>query len=433
MDGFKKRYRWIVILAVLLLAGAYMARVIQVNQKYGKSSTEYLPDRAFKTWDGLEISMEEEKLYNIAAFLDKYPAAQRYYQYAGSIYEAYNDEEGIRDIENILCVEMKVRNLTEESRVIDPSNQYRLYSGAYGSGLTDYRVFEEVNQIGAALELRAGAEVSFLLCYDLNKKSFRKGSYEDLLERKFSILVHNFPDMQYITLEHLEYVAADEDAVSLYEQLVSADDSADPAVREDTQRATLLPLGGEYVTGGLCVSCDSIFVAYDNVHDYEGFDESMLPAILREETAAGQYSGAVDEEGNIMPMWSAVSQAFSDYKPSVVFVTLNLYNSSSRKKNIQKIYPYLYFYIGKNLNDVEMLPYTTCENVEITKTISSTSYEMEGYARGKITFAYYCVENDDYGVNLQSDPLWIDFNDTSVGKVNLKKGNPGKGIFMRIQ
>lgn len=433
MDRFKKIYKLPVILLVLLLAVLYTGRVIYVNSQWGKSTAAYLPDSGFETWNGLQISLGEEKIYHVAAFLDKYPAVQRYFRYEGSFYETYGGEDEVRAVENMLCVEMKVKNTSEEPQVISPPDEYRLHSGAY-ENLVDFRVFMDLNQTGNVLELRPGAETSFVLSYELNRKSFKKESYEHLLERDFSILIHGFPDMQYVALEHLEYEGADEEALAMYEQLVSADGIPDINGKEDTPPSTIIPMGGEYVKDGLCISCSSVFITYDNVHDYEGFDDSQIENILQNEEGEYYERGAVDREGNILPMWNSVRQEFYDATPGILFLTLDIYNSGSKKKSIQKIYPYLSYYVGKNLNGLEMLPYTTCENVEITDYFTDSSYELESHERGKVTFAYYFAEAGDYGVNLQEDPLWIDFNSAiSPGKVNLKKENPGKGIFMRIQ
>lgn len=411
--------RWkagILILGAVVLVFVYIARVVYVNRNNGVTKVTYLSDDEPVTYNGLEITVEEEKLYDIAAFIDQYPQIQNYYKYEGSMYERYDDEEGLRATEYELVIKMNFNNVSGETKEI-PLMNYEIYSDAYYNGINPYLI-DELNQIGDSLELSPGESKSFLISYDLNRLSFRSDHYEQLLEQPFSILISGYPHIQNINLNHLEYVQADEEAQEVYERLASAGNSKVVSEIKDTEYGTLLELGELYVTNGITIKVEDCW-AGRNVNDYPEYDSSAFSSERLQEIVQPDGSVAVYRE---------LDGTLIEDKTYLVFVKLKYINTTEQVRNLS-IYPFLHNYTGKKYFDIS---YTKWQGLEMDETEDSGK-RLEAGETGYVTYGYY-VRLDTDKWKFPDSALYLEFSGISSNKTDLRKGVVGwPNIFLRVQ
>lgn len=413
----KKWKAGLLILSVVVLAFAYIARVVYVNRNNGLTKVTYLSDDEAVTYNGLELTVEEEKLYDIAAFIEEYPQIQKYYKYEGSMYERYDDEEGLRAIEYKLCVKLNFKNVTDKIQQI-PLVNYEVYSGAYSNGF--YVGFiEELNQLSGdeTLGLAPKESRSLLISYDLSRLSFRSDHYENLLEQPFSILISGYPHIQNISLTHLEYVQADEEAQEVYERLVSADRTKQVSEIKDTEYGTMLELGEQYVKNGITVEVEDCQVVR-NVNDYPEYDSSAFSTeeseeILEEDgtLAAYKWNGEVVEEETYL-----------------VFVKLKCTNVTNQVK-LLKLYPFLHNYSGKKSNDL-------CYKKQQAGNADGEGSFEEQLQSGEIryvTYGYHVRVNTDKW-KFPDGALYLEFSGMSSRKTDIRKGTIAMPqVYLRVQ
>lgn len=416
MKQKKRRKNYLIILGILVLTAVYGVRVAYVNQDNDKTKIHYVTDDAPVEVQGLEITIEEEKLYETAAFVGEFPSVRRNFQYQGSFFEQHQDEEGLRAIEYILYVKMRFKNVSDELQPI-PYNDYHIYGGvSYNNGVNPF-LLGDLNQV-SGVSLKPGSSYFIMMAYEMNRLSFHPDRYQKLLEQDFSIIVSGYPDICHIRLSHLEPVKADREARDIYENLVSADKSKAP-VLPNTRQGIIMDIGETYVTNGVMMTVEDYDIV-DNLNDY---DYKKLGAA--EDDGIPDITHYTRKDGSVKP------RRLEKGKGYFVFVTLRCQNTTEAARGFS-LSPYLYNYTGKaSLEDRYVWLGEQFQHEKYSAT-----YMMEAHGDDTVTVAYHITADPSLPKKLWWDfdkPLYLSFGIMDPGKVDLPKGNPGTGIFLRIK
>lgn len=400
----KKIYLSLAVIAVVLTA--YIARVAYVNRNNALTKQTYMSDDKPVVRNGLEYTVIEEKLYDMAAFIKDYPAVEQYYRYAGSVYEANNDMAMLQAIKYQLFIKVKIKNISSETQRI---SSYEIYSGAYSNGVNP-DVIGALNALKNDGNIKPGEEKTVLYSYDLNEKSFRKARYQNIEKQQFSLLLSKMPDITYINLTHVKKVCADQDAKKKYKELTTTPSAMDTVSMPDTKTGTLLTQGEKYVGNGIAQEVEDCVIV-SNLKDYAGFEQSAVQY--------GDMSERVDRDGAVYGYDGRKKVAGKGY---LVFVKLKCVNTADSEKEY-RAYPYLYNKKGQAYCEPFYIKMDRAEE-------QGTLFE-EGEQR-EVWYGYH-VKTELNKWKLPNAALYLQYTGMEQVNVDLEKGKTGMGIFLEVQ
>lgn len=413
----KKRVVKIVILVVILVA--YIARVIYLNRDISKSKVTYVQDTGCVKYDEMEVTLTNQVLYEMPAFVEAYPEMEKFYHVSTSLWAKSGGEELFRALKYVVEVRLAFYNTSQKKKEINLTafqlvNRLQTISQGAGPYIT-----EALN--GAVqYKIAPGERKEIFLTYDLLDLNIRNLNYQRVKEEQFAVLISGYPHMQGIQLNHLPLVKAKGE----YDPYKQEDAPVSQKVqKEDTPSGTILPVGGECYTGGVGVRVDSVDIVR-NVKEFPDYQEDAWLGYFK--------SGFVNEDGTVKTIWEdghglPKSYYQKGYQNYIIFVTMRFKNYTNQAVGIYNNYA---LYNSKaswecpaeseyttNLNDRD--------ETDALKGVVQAGEEQVlvlGYARS--------IRKDQ---DIYKMPLYISNDATATEHFDLDKGRCGFGKFIRIQ
>lgn len=418
--GYRMKMKKIVktgILAVLVIF--YLARVIDINRDISHSKVTYVPDTESVAYDGMEVSMVSHRIYEMPAFVETHPGMEEFYHISTNFYAKSGDIEGFRSLKYVVGVKLAFYNASKEEKEVYPADFQLFNKSQTISQGVDPQGLEALN--GAMMyKLSPGERKEVELSYDLFGAVIRDLSYKKIRSEDFGIMISGYPRMQAIQLEDSPLVKA-KGEFDPYDQ--GEEGGVLRVEKEDTLSGTILPVGGECITGGVGVTVEGVDIVR-NVKEFPNYQEDAWVGYFKERFL--NKDGTVDtvwEEGHGLPK-SYYEKGYQNY---IIFVTLKFRNYTNRVADVYNAYG---LYDSKASWDCPSdAEYTTNlfekDEEDAFKGIIQAGGEQVlvlGYARS--------IRKDK---NIYETPLYIS-NDASQSDCHdLDRGECGFGKFIRIQ
>lgn len=418
-----KKRKLPVLLILSLLTVAYVARVIYVNVSAEPMKITYYTSEETIDHRGMEISLTEQKLYEVSAFVKEYPEIADNYTKEGNIYMQANAPEAYESLKYVLAVKLQYKNQSSEEQTIDLTEFYL-------TNITQ-SVLEGTNpSLATALNgdisfpVAPGESKEILLCFDLLEITTRNLNYERFRLEPFVIPVSSYPEVKTFTLNRLELIEGEGDDRRDAKQNNEADKVSAPEIyKENTPAGTVLKTGEEIMNGNVGVTVKQVDIV-QNAKEYPQYDESAWMGYFKESfvNADGTVKTIMEDTG--VPK-SYIRQGYQNY---IIFVKLNVHNYNQGKSSA-----YIEYSLVNSSdtlavsNSSEYCSYRTDENEKTSSTLPLEPGEdrevVLGYARS--------IRND---CNIYSEPLYITNNfDNGCQTFDLSEGKGGYGIYLQIQ
>lgn len=395
------------IICLFMIGTAYIARATWVNRNNELTKINYLPDNKAVDYNGCKLTVKEKTLYDIAAFVAEYPQIAKYYQYAGSIYEASGDEQWLPGIEHELVIKININNTSDKtvSLPIFPIACGNTYCNGFNPDL-----FSDINF--NLYEIAPGKNMDVLFPYELHRLNFREEKYKNLLEQNYAISISGYPDIRYIALSGIHEKKAEKQEIADYQKLISPKGGISAPIIKDTPYNTIMKPGSGYIKNGCKLEIEGCKVV-SNIKDYTDYDPSAYTLYSPEDI--------ILDDGTVAPYRNLDGTMYKE-KTYLVFIKAKYTNISEDIKNLS-FYPFLYSETGNEY----------CEPCyEKTWEENRARKEMDAGETRHITLGYYVKLRLDKW-KLPDAPLYLEFTGMNTEDADLVKGKADGGIFLQVQ
>ncbi len=413
----KKRVAMMGVLAVLL--ALYLARVLYLNRDLEKSRVTYVPDTESVTYDGMKVSVTEQVVYEMPAFVETHPGMEEYYHISTNLWAQSGDVEGFRSLKYVVGVKLAFHNVSEKKKEIELS-AFRLSNKVQtiAQGADPYQL-ETLN--GAVLhQIAPGETKEVFLNYDLFGAIIQNLNEKKVLSEDFSVTVSGYPDMKAIRLGHLSLVRAkgEFDPFDWEEQ-----PAAQQVKKDDTPSGTILPIGGECVTGGVGVKVESVDIV-QNVKEFPNYQGDAWRGYFKRRF--------LKKDGTVTTIWEddhglPTSYYKKGYENYIIFVTLRFRNYTNQTASIYNVYG---LYDGKASWDCPSDAEYTSALLEKDEEDASQGVIRAGADQVLVLGYARSVRKDQ---DIRKMPLYISNDAVTTEYFDLEKGKCGFGKFIRIQ
>lgn len=405
--------------ALVVLFVLYVARVAYQNRDLNKSKITYVPSTESVSYDGMEVSVTEQAVYEMPAFVETHPGMEEFYHISTNTYATMGDIEGFQSLKYVVGVKLAFHNLSGKKKEIQLSDFQMANSTQTISQGADPYELEALN--GSVLyQIAPGETKEALLCYDLFGTVIQNLDDKRVLSEDFAVLVSGYPNMKGILLDHLSLVRSEGkfDPYDWKEQ-----PAAQQVKKEDTPSGTILPVGGECITGGVGVKVESVDIV-QNVKEFPNYEEDAWQGYFKRRF--------LNEDGTVTTVWEddhglPKSYYKKGYQNYIIFVTIRFQNYTNQVASIYNGYD---LYDGKASWECPAgAEYTTNlfgkDEEDASKGVVQAGADQVlvlGYARS--------VRKDQ---DIRKMPLYISNDAVTTEYFDLEKGKCGFGKFIRIQ
>lgn len=410
-----KKRKLPLLLILSLLAIVYIARVTYINVSADPLKITYYTSEETIEHQGMEISLTEQKLYEVSAFVKEYPEIADAYTKEGNFYMQVGAPEAYESLKYIVAVKLQYKNQSSGEQTIDLT--------AFSLTNVTQSILQGVHPpvvraINGDIEFSVapGESKEVILAFELLGITIRNLTYERFRQEPFAIPVSSYPEAKTFILDNLELVEGEEN-----------DEADTPSLsqiqKENTPAGTVLQTGGEIIDGNVGVTVKQVDIV-KNAKEYPEYDESAWMGYFKESfvNPDGTVKTIMEETG--LPK-SYIRKGYENY---FIFVKLNVHNYSPGRTSAY--IDYSLFNSSDTLaidNSPEYASNRTDENEESSGTVMLEPDEdleiILGYARS--------IRND---CDIYSEPLYISNNsDTSGQTFDLSQGKGGYGIYLQIQ
>lgn len=405
----RKRYvRYAIIFALVLISAI---RIAYVNRNNAQGKNSYISDTETVEYNGIQYTVTDEVLYEMPAFVEKYPQIQEYYMYNRDGATGRDNEETLRGLKYVLCISLQFKNSAIEDKTIDLTD-YRIFGKVHSDGIDPFCT-ATLNNCESVINLPAGGQRTILLPYNMYQQIFREKTYKNLLNEPFSVMVSGYPNMQYISLKQLHLVksAGKFDPFALKGQGGSK--------VEDTKQGTVVEPGEEMIENSIGATVLDVNIV-KNIKKYKEFKKECL-----------EGSVSVKKDGTVLPSEECWRREGQEYY--MVFIKVKMHNYWQGSQEM-----YTAFNLYPNYKDDD-------DNVEM-------SYYSCDYTSSEDKRAYFGTiqENEDkvitlgylLGVPRKTDitkkDLYLNLNGGKKERYkkepfNLRKGETRGYTYMRVQ
>lgn len=401
----------------------YTVRILNVNKENDKTEVEYVSDDKVVQAGNLKISVAEQKLYDVAAYVNEYPEIRCLYTYKGSFYEAYNEgADALRSYKKVFLIKLNVTNIGKEIEEI-PYFEYKLYLDKnYAFDFNPMEV-EYINK-ASGISVRPGHTYQVKLAYSISDKIFEKDVYKNLKNMDNSIMIDGYPTMKNIKLSHIKYIKADKKASLIYADLVKTNN--EEVMLPDTKENTILRQDEPYIKNGVKIYADSYEIYQNKFDGYKQlgkdvngniFDKSCIGSgdrIIQKDQIGGKK-----QKGNY----------------AIVIVNFRFVNETKSDESVS-FFPFLCNYTGKRITEY----YYMNADKGLRHEKYSSSYTVSGDTTVNVKCIFYFAQNFQgeekdykYYTGDESKKMYIGLNDVTPEKCNLEKGETDYGIFLRVR
>ena len=428
-----------VIILIVFACVAYISRFYMVNQNDGMTAIHYKNDDEIIHTNNLEIKVENQYLYDMAALIKKYPDVEEYYM---SMYamrrQSHQDTLFLANDEYVMCVELVITNCSNRLQEIDYTG-FHIYAGnSYFNGV-DLMLFGAINQF-SGLSLRAKHSYKLIMPYALNRDSFKKQNYDRLQKLSYSMLLSGYPDIKRVHLNHIQYEMASSKEKSIWKKRIYYNPKADEEVAgmlKATPTGSVTKKGDTYIQDNLKFTVEKCIITrnvYREINAIEGWQDVF--------EVKGQEMISVSQGPYDMLYFFRQQELDASQKKLkrnthttknnyAVLVTLHIENTTNEDQ-LTMVNPGLVNYDGKG--EIGTLSMAIGEGITHQALNASISVKQGAYPT--ITLLY---KIEDYKGEKQNNRLWqamdmplyLDFGNGGE-KDYLSKGICRKGKYVQI-